>query len=173
MKKRVLIMPRLARIRELLDYDPLTGIFRWKSKPDGHRAKYVAGEIAGSIDKDGYRVICIDYAVYRAHRLAWAMFHDEEPPDYPDHRNLNCDDNRIENLREATNQGNMANGRRRKNNSSGFKGVYWNKKLSKWNACIRVNGTTKWLGSFTTVELAAAAYAGAASQNFGEFARAA
>src|SRR5258708_7110488 len=91
------------RLRELLTYDPETGIFRWK-KERNHYVK--AGKIAGFKHiVHGYMHIKIDYVLYRSHALAW-LYVTGEFPVYPhiqiDHRNSKRDDNRFENLRKAT-----------------------------------------------------------------------
>lgn len=95
------------------------------------------------------------------------------PPDMEvDHINGNCIDNRRgSNLRNCTHAQNMANVRIRKDNTSGFKGVYPNK--GKWKAQIRVDGQAIYLGTYATPAEAYAVYLAAAEKHFGEFARAA
>lgn len=156
-------------LRQLLDYDPKTGIFTWRMST-GSRA--VAGSKAGSRNggRDGYIRIMVSKRVYLAHRLAWLHTHGEWPEDQIDHRNGARDDNRLSNLRLATNSQNGANKRRYANNRSGAKGVYWRGQRGKWTADIQVNGNRKNLGLFTTKEAAAEAYRQAAEAVFGEFA---
>lgn len=79
-------------------------------------------------------------------------------------------DNRRENLRIATNTENMRNRGQQRNNTSGFKGVYWNRKLGKWQAQITVLGQRVHLGLFATPEEAHTAYCKAAKELHGEFA---
>jgi hypothetical protein len=82
--------------------------------------------------------------------------------------------NRITNLREATNQQNLRNmARLRSDNTSGFRGVHWAKKRQKWVAAICVDGRSKFLGHYPTRQAAHEAYSLAATELFGEFARAA
>lgn len=83
-----------------------------------------------------------------------------------DHVNGDGLDNRRANLRPATSSQNAANARRRKDNSSGFKGVS-QRPNGRWMARIRM----KSLGTFPTAELAARAYDSAATETWGEFAR--
>ena len=88
-----------------------------------------------------------------------------------DHRNGNGLDNRRDNLRVATHADNMKNTRMRGNNTSGFKGVYWDNFTGRWMAAIGHQGKFKNLGRFDTAEEAHAAYSAAATELFGEFAR--
>jgi hypothetical protein len=88
-----------------------------------------------------------------------------------DHIDGDTLNNRRSNLRLATHTQNQQNKRRYKNNTSGFKGVYWDKQCLKWKALIAVNGKRKLLGLFNTPELAHSAYCAAANEHFGEFAR--
>lgn len=156
------------RLHQLLDYDPTTGVFRWKVDRSWSA---VAGALAGVLDHSrGYIKIEIDGVKYAAHRLAWLYVHGAWPLGLIDHANGERNDNRIENLREATRQGNAANSRLYKNNTSGLKGAHWSKKDRAWRAQICIHGRTKYLGSFQTREEAHAAYQNAASAEFGDFA---
>lgn len=92
-------------------------------------------------------------------------------PRQVDHRDrVNTLDNRKCNLRVATRPQNSRNIGVPKHNTSGFKGVSWRERDDKWGANIKVNGVQRYLGSFTTRELAAAAYDTAAIELHGEFA---
>jgi hypothetical protein len=158
------------RLRELLDYDPLTGVFLWRVT----RGRAVAGAVAGHMETGdrtrGYWVIMIDRKLYRAHRLAWFYVHGAWPQDEIDHRNLVRQDNRMANLRQATRSQNRANYRLRPQNS-GMKGITYRRKTGKWQAQIQVEGKKINIGSFLKPEEAHAAYRSAALHHFGEFAR--
>ncbi len=156
------------RLREVLAYDPDTGVFTWRVA----RGRQSAGAVAGSLNGSGYLLIRIDRRSYPAHRLAFVYMTGAWPENEIDHMNLDRADNRFENLREATHSQNMANGRRRSNNTSGLKGAHWRKRNRRWQAQIRVAGRKKHLGYFDTPEEANAAYREAATQHFGKFARA-
>ena len=115
----------------------------------------------------------IDHHAYGAHVLIWVWMTGEWPSVEIDHENLKRADNRWSNLREATHSQNMANGRKYRNNTSGYKGVFWENRKSpkKWRAMIDINGKHKHLGYHSSKEEASAAYNKAADELFGEFAR--
>jgi len=115
-------------------------------------------------------LICIDGRHYRAARLAWLYVHGRSPKHEVDHVNTIKDDDRFDNLREATHRQNGQNTKRRIDNTSGFKGVSWHP-TGRWFAYINVNRRRTYLGFFTTPEAAHAARCQAAVQFHGEFAR--
>lgn len=90
-----------------------------------------------------------------------------------DHRSGQGLDNRKENLRFATHAQNMRNRRIDKRNTTGVTGVYWNKRKSKWQSLIMINGKRKGLGYFRTFDEAVAARKTSENEHYGEFARAA
>lgn len=144
-----------SRLKELLHYDPETGVFTWRVNKGGP-AK--AGGLAGSRNRGGYRIIGIDYRLYQAHRLAWLYIHGEWPKHEIDHINGVRDDNRIDNLRGATHAENHQNRKKSTRNTSGFLGVSWYPATKKWRSRIRTNRKLKSLGLFDTPESAHAAY---------------
>lgn len=160
-------------LKHYLIYDPDTGVFRWRIDM-GRR--YKAGRIAGHVNpRKGYRRIMIEQKAYPAHHLAWLWTYGKFPKDEIDHINLNEDDNRISNLREATRSQNNGNRGISPKNSSGFKGVWYEPKSSRnkpWRAKVKHNGIQYYLGNFTTPEEAHQAYADKARELFGEYARA-
>jgi hypothetical protein len=161
------------RLKQLLDYNPETGVFTWKHRSTGRvqwNTRY-AGKRAGWDRGHGYVAIAIDGAYYTGHRLAWLYVYGFWPTNQIDHINCARGDNRITNLREATNAQNKANARLRTTNKSGFKGVSWCKQQQKWVAHIMVNYRSKYLGSADTASAAHVLYAHAANKHFGEFAR--
>ena len=156
-----------ARLKQLLEYEPTTGLFRWRE----HRGNVAAGQIAGCDDANGYRTIRIDKRIYLAHRLAWLYINGQFPSAYIDHVNGDPSDNRIANLRCATRSENMRNRKHNSNNTSGFKGVSWNKSVKKWQAAIRLNGKRHHLGVFDTADAAYKRYCEASKVLHGEFGR--
>lgn len=150
-----------SRLKELLHYCPVTGVFTWIVA----RQRARCGDAAGRINHDGYRQIGIDGKRYSTHRLAWLYMTGEWPERQIDHRNGVRDDNRWSNLREATNAENGQNRGVRSNSTSGFMGVTWSKKLGMWQAQIGIAGRVKYLGYFTTQEDAHAAYLAAKAKH--------
>ena len=155
-------------IRDFLRYDPIQGEFRWQRRTAQTVKK---DDVAGSIDSKGYRVIRLHGRYYKAHRLAWYLTFGRWPRDQIDHINGIRDDNRLVNLREASNKENKRNSRLQKNNTTGLKGVYPVRHGNKWKAQIMVDGMSFFLGCFLSREEAHAAYCEAAKQHYGEFAR--
>lgn len=88
-----------------------------------------------------------------------------------DHINGDTLDNRLSNLRILTGAENAINRKKNANNSSGHKGVSWNKRLKKWHSQIRFDGKRFHLGFFNDVESAAQAYRDASETLFGDLAR--
>jgi hypothetical protein len=153
-----------SQLMEILDYDPETGKFTWKKS----RGRARAGDTAGSVNKDGYVVIGKEYA----HRLAF-LFMTGCIPSLVDHRDLDTGNNRWRNLRAATKAGNSINRGISKANSSGLKGVSWHAGAGKWQAHIRAEGRSIYLGLFDSAASAHEAYMRAATKYHPEFARAA
>jgi hypothetical protein len=153
------------RLREVLHYDPDTGVFTWLR--DTSRVR--AGRQAGSLDAKGYRRIQFEGKGYKAHRLAFLYMLGRWPIGTPDHRNTDGDDNRWLNLRDATFSQNNGNRSRTKSHKTGFKGVYLADGL--YVARIMKDGVRYSVGYFKDPETAHAAYAAKARELFGEFAR--
>ena len=170
MKNRNGLMTDLTheRLKMLLHYDPESGIFTRLSSASTRPLK---GKPAGSANGSGYLFIMLDKRRYQAHRLAWFYMTGAWPKKNLDHRDMNVANNKWGNLREASNSQNGANRARYANNTSGFKGVIWDKKHKAWVARVRVNRKYHYLGSFRFAEQAHRAYALAAKEAFGEFAR--
>jgi hypothetical protein len=144
-------MSSLAYFQSILDYDHEKGIFYWKISKSSRAQK---GKQAGYIHCYGYRIISIDKKNYQEHRLVWLFNHGVWPKNMLDHINGIRDDNRICNLREANIYQNNYNAKLRKDNTSGVKGVTWNKWNKKWHVQMRHNGKNKFYGYFEDLELA-------------------
>ena len=142
-----------AKLKELLHYDPNSGVFTWLEK----RGNVNIGDIAGSISGRGYWYIQINYETHQAHRLAWLYHNGAWPSDQIDHINRNRTDNRIENLRCVSCKENNRNKSKNKRNSSGINGVHWWAYRGRWRATIKHNGKAKYIGCFVDINDAAEA----------------
>ena len=154
-------------VRELYCYDPVTGKVTRKIK---RGTRWPAGEEVGTVGENGYRYFNIGSRLYLAHRIIWLYVYGYLPDSDIDHINRNRDDNQLVNLREATRGQNNINSRLQKNNTSGFKGAYYDNRRDCWYAEIWVNNKKQFLGRFDSAEAAGAAYSAAAILHFGEFA---
>jgi len=155
------------QLREVLDYSPDTGVFRWKKRIS---IRIEVGQEAGSRG-EGRIEIGVYGHNYLAHRLAWLWMTGEWPSKQVDHKDVDGLNNRWANLRLATHSENVRNSGRRRNNTSGYKGVSFAPKERKWHARIMANRELHLLGYFDRKEDAAAAYAEAAKRLHGEFSR--
>ncbi|MBV8061441.1 MAG: HNH endonuclease [Alphaproteobacteria bacterium] len=138
-------------LKEYLNYDPESGIFIW-IKPSSSAHHVTRGKPAGTLDESGYMRITLFGKRYKSHRLAWFYIHGIWPKVEIDHRNLVRDDNRLDNLREADLNQQACNKSRYKNNTSGAKGVSWNKYRNRWVAYVNHQGMRRYLGLFITLE---------------------
>jgi len=165
-------LPTPEMLRKLLSYDPETGKLFWLARPvdmfnDGnhsaaHRAANWNARRAGSEAFTaphiaGYRQGTVLNNVTLAHRVIWAIVHDEWPTNDVDHINGVRDDNRICNLRSVTRQENMRNAARHKSNAAGVMGVAWDGTRGMWRARIMIDGRDNHLGYFTDFDAACAA----------------
>ncbi len=139
----------LEYLRNLLAYEPDTGVFRWRRKRNGYKGGVKPGDIAGTIH-DGYVCISVEGVQYRAHILAWWFMTGGPIPDgfEPDHRNRKRNDNRWINLRLATRSRNNHNSDPSAANKSGVKGVSFDSSRGQWLARIIVNKVRYDLGRF-------------------------
>lgn len=159
----------IEALRNHFSYCPESGKFslrhdspnkRWKK---GHVTEFDCG--------CGYLAIRILGKRIKCHRAAWMYFYGSEPDRNIDHINGDRKDNRIVNLRLATNGENSRNSAVRMTNTCGYKGVTKRKDCAKWQAAITVNGRRIHLGNHHTPELAYAAYCKASEQYHGNFGR--
>ncbi len=140
-----------------LDYDPGTGLFTWKATK---RRGFVGRQAGCFCPRDGYIRIRIDSKLELAHRLAWNMTYPDDPVgpnEQIDHINHIRTDNRIVNLRKASNTENSRNASIGVNNTSGALGVWFEKRRNKWAAEIKVDRKKIHLGQFAEFADAVAA----------------
>lgn len=142
-------------LKSILRYDPETGLFSWAKKIP--HSKFVAQ--AGGLCSQKYWRIKINKRSHKAHRLAWLYAFGEFPQSQIDHINGNKSDNRLCNLRLASNAENQMNrAKAAVTNNSGFLGVNFNKEVGKFAARIQINGKRIHIGYFDTPGEASCAY---------------
>jgi hypothetical protein len=132
------------RLRELFNYSPETGLFE-RIKRSNNRTP---GSKVGTVTSYGYCALQIDGELYQMHRLAWLHSFGEFPEKGIDHINGIRSDNRLCNLREASQLENMQNTAIQKSNTSGHTGVVMDKRRGKWYARIVFNKKDIFLGYF-------------------------
>jgi hypothetical protein len=161
-------------VRRRVVLDHATGEFTWLPREvlrpqDKTWNRRHAGKTVGVRRSDGYVSVGLNNRRILGHRLVWLYLYGEWPPNHIDHINRVKWDNRPENLRLATVAENTNNCKIRKNNTSGFKGVSFNKRIGRWVASIRHSGARHFLGVFDSAELAAEAYNAVADVEHGAF----
>lgn len=161
-------LPTPEELRQLLEYNSDTGALRWRKRGSelfrGISAERVArlwnGRYAGQAaftakDGKGYFHGSVFSRNFRAHRIAWAIYHGEWPEGPIDHIDHDRTNNRIANLRSVSASGNCRNMSMDRRNSSGAVGVVWHR--GKWQAQIRILYRTLYLGRFDSFDDAVAA----------------
>lgn len=139
------------------DFEALSS-FKWRALVQGSEENRRVYAVSGKL---------------RMHREVWMRAHGSLPQEIDhiepgDHGGL---DNRRSNLRPTTKALNQANSRKPRNNTSGYKGVWWQKQARRWRADLIVNGRKQHLGYFDNKEEAARSYDVAAVAAFGSHAR--
>jgi hypothetical protein len=156
-------MPTQAYLRECFDYDPETGILRWKVRPLAHfknahgmnsfNAQHAERECRRPMPK-GYLTVNIAGRSYLVHRLVWKLTTGQEPTGEIDHKNGVRDCNRWDNLRDATHQQTAINRGATVASRTGVKGVHWDDSKRCYTVFITVGGRTKYCGRFDDIEAA-------------------
>lgn len=143
LKKSVPQEVTYERLREILEYNPITGIFTWILNIAGKK-----GRAGYQCKSNGYRFIVIDKKRYTEGRLAWFYMEGYWPEKDIDHINRNRSDNRWCNLRHISKSCNSRNQGVKSNNTSGVTGVYYNKNAGKWQSYLNIESKNKYLGIF-------------------------
>lgn len=145
-----------ARLRELLHYDPETGVFT-RHVATGRHGRHKIGTHPGC-ESEGHLLIWLDGRLHAAGRLVWLYMTGEWPAFDVDHKDGCGTNNRWKNLRDIPHAHNIQNRTRlNKNNTSGFTGVVWNKRRQRWIVTVKVNRKVTHLGTFGGLLDAAAA----------------
>lgn len=149
-------------VRELLHYDPETGIFTWRERDrkwfttdrscKTWNSRF-AGKKTGCVQEMGRGYLCVRISVldrlWLAHRLAWLWMEGDPIPEHIDHENHDATDNRWSNIRSSNPMHNSRNASKRVDNTTGTCGLTWNKNDSIWIARVTHNGFRHYLGRFT------------------------
>ena len=155
-------LPTPEELRQLLRYEPETGNLFWLERPEAlfqngkQTAKHncrawnakLAGKEAMTTTNKGYHQGTIFKRMIKAHRAIWAIHYGHWPRGEIDHIDGDTKNNKIDNLREVSRTENMRNVSRRRDNSSGATGVYWDVRGQYWYAQIKVAGKAIHLGQF-------------------------
>ncbi len=128
-----------------MHYNPDTGLF---TRLVANSTAVKVGDIICAKNTDGYMRTRINGKLYNVHRLAWLYMTGSFPEKDIDHQNHKRNDNRWNNLRSVSRTENQKNRSMSHNNTSGFVGVSFYLKNSKWRAQITINGKRKHLGYF-------------------------
>lgn len=158
-KDAVLTDLTVERVRQVLDYDPETGIFTWivrlsNRACEGHATK-------GSLDGKGYYRLMIDRRTYQAHRIAWLHAYGVWPTMVIDHIDRDPANNRLSNLRDvsyAVNSTNCSPSHGGHARDTDARGCTFVARTQRWQAQISINGVNKYLGYFKELADARAAY---------------
>lgn len=163
--------PSAERVRQLIHYDPETGVFTRRTTA----RRWKAGMIVGIGYPDFYAAIYLDGVRILAHRVAWVYMTGEWPVDQIEHIDCDKSNTRWSNLRQSTQSENVRNCHVRRHNRSRLKGVGFRSdrahRRKRWNSSVVLNGKKYHLGVFDCPAAAHFAYIVAADQLHGEFAR--
>ena len=140
-KHTIKILPVINRAKGHIFYDEITGLFTRKT---------ATGKIinAGCEDKNGYVKIWIKGKSYLAHRIAWAIYYNDEPPKVIDHQDHNKHNNKISNLIGGSHRDNLCNQKLSINSTTGHNGISFRKDRKKYTAYIHIHGKKHNLGVF-------------------------
>lgn len=155
------------QLKELFEYREDLGELEWIKTGKGKRLNGAAG----TVTNHGYKVITIEGNRYLEHRLVWLYFYGSFPSSELDHIDGDPLNNRIENLREVSHSENLANAKTRSDNTSGQKGVCWDKQKNKWKVQIGPAGG-RIQRHFVDLEEAKSFARNVSTLVFGEYARA-
>ena len=148
-------------VRDRFSYCKDSGEIKWAT----HKRSNFIGMNAGSVNERGYLIIRLNGKNHKAHRIAWLYHYGELPKNGIDHINGNKLDNRISNMRDV---GQLINNQNRegpsRNSTTGFLGVTYDKRKSRFVAQINYGSFHKYLGSFKTKEEASERYKKAKSE---------
>jgi hypothetical protein len=167
------------QIKEAVSYDPTTGVLTWRVRPLSHfknksyqlrwNARFAGKPAFDAPHTKGYRHGVFAGKHYTDHRVAWLIANGDWPREGIDHINRQRDDNRLINLREATQRQNTTNRTKAAGKKSRYVGVSRVKGDGKWFAYVGRRGAYQYLGQFACETAAAVARYKVAKAVYGEF----
>lgn len=143
------------RVRFLFSYNPETGVLLWRNPTS---LRVAIGDPVGTMASNGRRYVAVDSVKHLAHRIAWLYVHGKLPEENLAARNGNYDDLRLSNLMPQSFVDTANKNSLRNTNTSGFRGVIWDKNKGKWRAEITRDYLRVQIGRFDTKEEAHEAY---------------
>ena len=171
-------LPPVELLREFFDYNPETGILKWKWRDVRHFElerysrtwnKQFAYKDVGWINANGYLATRIQGPSFLVQRVIWKLVTGDEPPELIDHIDGNKTNNRWKNFREANSKQSAHNQGIRSSNTSGYRGVL--NRNNRFMARVMIDGKFKSIGTFSTGEEASAAYEEKTKELYGKFYR--
>jgi len=164
----------MADVHSNLTQDDVKKMFEYK---DGNlywkttKKTNLLGKRVGYLQSNGYTRVNIKNKPKYLHRLIFLYHYGHWPSQQIDHIDGNPKNNRIENLREATNAQNNYNKTKCDRNTSGYKGVSWSKAANKWESYVTIDGKRKYLGIYENIQDAAKVASNARKKLHVEFAK--
>lgn len=159
-------MITLDLLQHLFDCDPIRGVFYWRNPPALHLRR--KGHLVGNRRPNGRWRIRINGREYLRSHLMW-LWVNGYMPELIDHKDRDCSNDSIHNLRTATQSQNLGNRSMMKNNTSGYRSVFWDSRKKRWRARLSYNGKRVSLGSYCTPEEAYSVVQKRGRELYGEF----
>lgn len=154
-------LPSQEYLKECFEYDMEKGVLIWKHRPLNHfsteqswkscNTRFANKPALNSLNGRNYRHGKLDGVPLLAHRVIYKLIYGDDP-DSTLHSYGNTANNKLESISSGTQEENLKDKKKYKNNVSGVNGVSWDKKPGKWKAYIGVNGRPKHLGYFDKLE---------------------
>jgi hypothetical protein len=158
---------------KIITQEYLKTIFEYKDGELYWKIFYKNKKIGEKVDcriNNNYKIICFNGKNYRIHRIIFLLCFGYLPK-LIDHKDGNSLNNNLENLREANISQNTCNSKKPITNSSGIKGIYWNKAKKKWMVRLGLNKARIYLGIYDDLNIAKQIMKEARNKYHGEFAR--
>jgi hypothetical protein len=155
------------KVREILHYDPDTGVWTWLRPP---AKNILVGSVAGTISVHGYRIITFQGVKYRSGRLAWLYMTGEWPVEEIDHDNRDKTDDRWCNLLDKSRSNNALNRDLQVNNFSGTRGIHFDTARGLWQVQVKKDNVSHFGGRYDDYNEAVIARDELASKLHGSFA---